>query len=51
MSEQRDCDQTRRRAHYLWALGLFVLDLLSKAVTVLCDLQTLHTRKFRDFAR
>jgi tetratricopeptide (TPR) repeat protein len=26
-------DQTRRRPHYLWALGLFVLALLSKTVT------------------
>jgi tetratricopeptide (TPR) repeat protein len=26
-------DQTRRRAHYLWALGLFILALLSKTVT------------------
>ena len=26
-------DRTRRRSHYLWALGLFVLALLSKTVT------------------
>ncbi len=26
-------DQTRRKSHYLWALGLFVLALLSKSVT------------------
>jgi hypothetical protein len=26
-------DQTRRKPHYLWALGLFVLALLSKTVT------------------
>ncbi len=26
-------DQTRRRSHYLWALGLFVLALLSKTVS------------------